>query len=172
MSTHKPLFRLSISWCLWNIFVLHQFGVVTKGGCETLIHIIRCTLDLHFDWVVLQLNMVNVFNLVSKGVIFQEFCATCGDIIQLIFFNHAFYAFEFLLFYNHYSCEGNVIIIPFSMGTCQVDPLKRALFTLAHFNAPCSIINHFPSYIFPSIENDIHIIGPPSITSWCVYEHF
>jgi hypothetical protein len=37
VSRQKPLFRPSISWCLWNTFVLHQFGVVTEGGCETLI---------------------------------------------------------------------------------------------------------------------------------------
>jgi hypothetical protein len=30
-------------------FFLHQFGVITKGGCESIIHSIRCTLDLHID---------------------------------------------------------------------------------------------------------------------------
>jgi hypothetical protein len=109
--------------------------------------------------------IANVFNLVSKGVIFQEFCATCGDIIQLIFLNCEFYAFEYFLFYNHYSCEGDVTITPFAMGICQGDPLKGALFALPHFNAPCFIISHFPSYLFPSIEYDIHIISPLSIAS-------
>lgn len=109
--------------------------------------------------------MAIVFNLVLRRVIFQEFRATCGDIIQLIFFDHAFYAFKFLLFYNHYSCEGDVIIIPFSMGVHQVDPLKGVLFAIAHFNAPCFTISHFISYLFPSIEYDIHIIGPLSIAS-------
>jgi len=28
-------------------FSPHQFGVTTKGGCEVVIHGIRCTLDLH-----------------------------------------------------------------------------------------------------------------------------
>jgi hypothetical protein len=46
------------------------------------------------------------------------------------------------------------------MGTHQGDPLKGALFALAHFMALHSIINHFPSCLFPSIIDDIHIISP------------
>jgi hypothetical protein len=34
-------------------FSPHQFKVATKGGCEIIIHGIKCTLDLHPDWVVL-----------------------------------------------------------------------------------------------------------------------
>jgi hypothetical protein len=30
-------------------FSPHQFGITTKGGCETIIHGIRCTLNLHLD---------------------------------------------------------------------------------------------------------------------------
>jgi hypothetical protein len=30
-------------------FSPHQFGVAIKGGCEVIIHNIRCTLDLHRD---------------------------------------------------------------------------------------------------------------------------
>jgi hypothetical protein len=107
----------------------------------------------------------------SKGVIFQKLCATGGDIIQFIPLVRAFYAFEFPLFYSHHNREGNVTIIPFTMGTHQGDPLGGAPFTLAHFKGLCFIINHFPFYIFPSIVNDIHIIGPFSIVS-SAYEHF
>jgi hypothetical protein len=74
----EMLYRLTIhALCLQfrNAFATHffphQFGIATKGGCETIIHGIRCTLDLHPNWVVFQLNMTNAFNLVSKGVIFQ-----------------------------------------------------------------------------------------------------
>ncbi len=102
-------------------FSPHQFGVVTKGGYEVVTHDIICILDLHPNCVVLQLNVANAFNLVSKGVIFQELRATSGDIIQFILFVCVFYAFEFFLFYSHYNCEGDVIIIPFAMGTRQGD---------------------------------------------------
>jgi hypothetical protein len=85
-------------------------------------HNIRCTLDLHLDWVVLQLNVTTTFNLVSRRVIFQEFCARDGDIIQFIPFVRAFYAFEFPLFYSHRNPKGDVTIIPSTMGTHQNDP--------------------------------------------------
>jgi hypothetical protein len=65
------------------------------------------------------------------------------------------------LFNSHHNHEDDVIIIPSTMGTHQGDPLGRALFTLAHFKALHSTTNHFPSYLFPSIVNDIHIIGSP-----------
>jgi len=68
--------------------------------------------------------MVNTFNLVLRGVIFQEFHAIGGDIIQLIPFVCAFYAFESPLFNSHRNHEVDVIIIPFAMGTHQGDLLE------------------------------------------------
>jgi len=65
------------------------------------------------------------------------------------------------VFYNHHNHEGDVIIIPFTMGAHQGEPLGRALFTLAHFRALHSIINHFLFCLFPSIMDDIHIIQVP-----------
>jgi len=34
-------------------FCPHQFGVMTRGGCEIMVHGIRMMLDLHPNWVVL-----------------------------------------------------------------------------------------------------------------------
>ncbi len=132
-----------------------------------------CTLNFHPNWVVLQLNITNAFNLVSKGVIFRKLHASGENIIQFLPFVHAFYAFESLLFYNHYNHDGNVMVIPSAMGICQNRLLGRALFALTHFRALHFTINHFPSYIFLSIINDTHIINPPlpSIIS-STYEHF
>jgi hypothetical protein len=64
------------------------------------------------------------------------------------FFFLAFYAFESPLFYNHCNCEGNIIVIPFAMGTYQGDPLGRALFKLKHFKVLHSILNYFPFILF------------------------
>jgi len=45
------------------------------------------------------------------------------------------------------------------------------LFVLAHFRALCSTSSHFLFFLFPSIVDDIHIIGTPlNIAS--TYEHF
>jgi hypothetical protein len=111
--------------------------------------------------------------LIPKRVIFQKLCATSGNIIQLIPFVHAFYAFEspMFYFYNHYNHEGDVTLIPFTMGTHQGDPLGKAIFSLTHFKALCFTISCFPSCLFPSIANDTHIINPSSIVS-SAYEHF
>jgi hypothetical protein len=75
------------------------------------------------DWVIFQLDVANTFNSMLRGVIFQKLCGASGDIIQLIPFVHAFYAFEYPLFYNHRNHEGDVTIIPFAMGIHQGDPL-------------------------------------------------
>jgi hypothetical protein len=104
----------------------------------------------------------------SRKVIFQELCVIGGDILRLIPFVHAFYAFEFPLFYN---LEGDITIIPFVMGIRQCDLLGGALFPLTHFRALCSTTSHFPSCLFPSIIDDTQIIGPLSIVS-STYEHF
>jgi hypothetical protein len=48
--------------------------------------------------------------------------------------------------------------------------LGGALFALIHFKTPHYIANRFPSYLFPFIVDDSHIIGP-SIVSFA-YEHF
>jgi hypothetical protein len=81
-------------------------------------------------------------------------------IIQFNPFVHAFHAFESLLSYNHHNRENKVTIIPFARGTYQGDPLRGALFVLAHFRTLHSIANCFPSCLFPSIASDTHIIGP------------
>jgi len=107
----------------------------------------------------------------SRGAIFQKLCIIGRDIIQLIPFVCAFYAIEFILFYNHCNHENDVMVIPFAMGTRQGDFLGGALFVLVHFKALRFTINHFPSCLFLSITNDIHIIDPLSFVSFA-YEHY
>jgi hypothetical protein len=73
----------------------------------------------------------------SRGAIFQNLCIIGRDIIQFIPFVYAFYAFEFLLFYNNCNHEGDVTVIPFAMGIRQGDFLGGALLALVHFRALC-----------------------------------
>jgi hypothetical protein len=82
--------------------------------------------------------------------------------MQLIPFVHAFYAFESFMLYNHHNYENNVTIIPFAMGE-----LRRSLGR----GTICFIVHHSSSYLFPSIIDNIHIIGRLSIVSF-TYEHF
>jgi len=60
----------STSRCNPFSFVAHQFGMAIKGGCEVVVHGIRGVLDVHFDWVVLQMNVMNVFNFILHKAIF------------------------------------------------------------------------------------------------------
>jgi hypothetical protein len=66
-------------------------------------------------------------------VIFQELHVTSGDIVQFIPFVHAFYAFEYPMFYSHHNHEGDVIIIPSTMGTHQGDPLGGGIICFSPF---------------------------------------
>jgi len=88
--------------------------------------------------------MGNTFNLVSKGVIFQELHVASGDIIHFIPFVRAFYVFVSPLFYSHCNHESKVLIIPSTMETCQGDPLGGALFVLVHFKVLCFTTGYFP----------------------------
>jgi hypothetical protein len=79
----------------------------------------KCTLNLHLNWVILQPDVANAFNSMSKGVTFQKLFVACGNIIQFIPFVHAFYALKSPLLYSHRNYEGDVKIIPSAMGTRQ-----------------------------------------------------
>jgi len=65
-------YNLCLQFC--ETFATHfppyPFRVTTKGGCDLIIHNIKCTLDLHPNWVVLPLDVVNTFNSMLKGVVF------------------------------------------------------------------------------------------------------
>ncbi len=100
-------------------FSLHQFGITTKGCCESIIHDIICILELHFNLFVFQLDIINNVNPMSRGVIFQKVHTTRGN-MQLIPFVCAFYAIESPLFHSHLNRENNVIIIPSAMGPIKV----------------------------------------------------
>jgi len=50
----------------------HKFKVKTKGGYEIVFHGIKCTLDLHRNQTIIQLDVTNAFNSVLRGVIFQK----------------------------------------------------------------------------------------------------
>jgi hypothetical protein len=75
------------------------------------------------------------------------------------------------MFYNHCNGEDNVIIIPLPWGFVKMILGGRGIILFVHFRALRFTTNHFPSCLFPSIADDIHIVGPLSIIS-STYEHF
>jgi hypothetical protein len=93
---------------------------------------------------------------IKRGHISKTSCNMWGH-HTIVPFVHAFYAFESPLFYSHYNRDGDVTVIPSTMGIRQGDSLGGALFSLVHLKALHYTINHFPCRLFPSIANDIHI---------------
>jgi hypothetical protein len=75
------------------------------------------------------------------------------------------------LFFNRHSFLGNMFIIQSSISTHQGDLLGGLFFLLIHFRTLCSLTSLFPSYLFPFVANDTHIIGPTSIVSQA-FHHF
>jgi hypothetical protein len=53
----------------------HQFKVAMLRKCETMVHVVKTMLDLHLEWVVLQVDVQNMFNSISQIAIFQDLCS-------------------------------------------------------------------------------------------------
>jgi len=76
-----------------------------------MLHDIWAASNVHPNWMVLQVDIANAFNIVSHVVIFQKLCAANGQLSQLIHFVHLFYAPQLLLFFNHHYIQGDLSII-------------------------------------------------------------
>ncbi len=59
---------------------LHQFGVIVSDGCEVVVHGIRIVLDVHPDWVLLQVDVTNAFNIILCKAIFQKLRVKGGQL--------------------------------------------------------------------------------------------
>ncbi|KAL2624441.1 hypothetical protein R1flu_008686 [Riccia fluitans] len=132
-----------------------------RGGCKTIIHGLHATLDLHPDWVVLQVDIQNKFNTISREALFHELCAVIGSLDQLFPFVHSFYACHSPLYFSHSSSEDEVSLLSSESGTRQGDPLDGALFALAHLRALRITASEHPLCLFSSLADDTHIVGPP-----------
>ncbi|KAL2633222.1 hypothetical protein R1flu_004701 [Riccia fluitans] len=130
------------------------------GGYKTIIHGLRATLDLHPDWVVLQVDIRKAFNTVSREEFFRELCATIGFLDQLFPFVSSFYAHHSSLYLSHCSRGDEVSHLSSKSGIHQGDPLGGALFTLAHLHALRTMASEHPLCLFLSLANVTHIVGP------------
>ncbi|KAL2608123.1 hypothetical protein R1flu_026696 [Riccia fluitans] len=163
----EVLYRLvarTLGFQFWETLADHfsplQFVVATRGGCETIIHGLRATLDLHPDWVVLQVDIQNAFNTVSREALFLELCTAIGSLYQLFPFVRSFYAHHLPLYFSHCPGEDEVTVLSSESGIHQGDPLGGALFALAHLRAFRTVASEHPLYMFPSFVDNTHIVGP------------
>ncbi len=79
-----------------------------------------------------------------------------------ISFSHLFISFTHAhrpLYFSKASRHRDLIIISSKFGTRQGDPLGGLLFTLAHLCILCPIATTHPTFVFPSLANDTHIVG-------------
>jgi hypothetical protein len=66
--------------------------------CETMVHGVKAVLDLHSEWMILHMDVQNVFNSIFQIVIFQELLSSTNTLDQLFSFVHQFYAHPFPLY--------------------------------------------------------------------------
>jgi hypothetical protein len=48
----------------------HQFGMIIRGGFKAMMHGIQVALNVHPNWVGLQVDVINTFNFISHKAIF------------------------------------------------------------------------------------------------------
>jgi hypothetical protein len=71
-----------------------------------------------------------------------------------------YYGVHSSFYYQHGQHVEGVTIIESSSRTKQGDPLGDFLFVLAHYQMPLKTIMRAPNYIFPSLTDNTHIVGP------------
>jgi hypothetical protein len=115
---------------------------------------------MHLDWTMMQVHIKNIFNNIFRAIIFRKLCEIEGALANIVPFIMLFYGSHFFFFYQHgWHVEG-VTIIGSSLGMRQGDPLGGLLFDLAHYRTFLKTIVRAPNYVYPSLMDDIHIMGP------------
>jgi hypothetical protein len=118
----------------------------------------------------MQVDIENTFNSVFQIVIFKELCDVNGPLVNIVPFTRLFYGAHSSLYYQHgRHVEGVTILESFS-SVRQSNPLRGLLFALAHYQALLKTITRTPNYIFPSLTNNTHIVGPMSELT-CTFHH-
>jgi hypothetical protein len=82
--------------------------------------------------------------------------------VNIVPFTRLFYGVHSFFYYQHGQQVEMVTIIESFLGTSQGDPLRGLLFILAHYRALLETIMWVSNYIFPSLANNTHIMGPTS----------
>jgi hypothetical protein len=82
-----------------------------------MVHGVKAMLDIHLKWVVLYVDVWNVFNSISQVAIFKKSWSSIGTLDQLshlfIGFMHTHLHYIFSKVFKH----GDFIVISFEFGT-------------------------------------------------------
>jgi hypothetical protein len=97
-------------------------------------------------------------------------CDVEGPLASIVPITSLFCGVHFSLYYQHgWHVEGVTIIESF-LGMKHNDPLGSLLFVLAHYRTFLETIVWTFSYIFPSLVDNTHIVGPMSEIT-CTFDH-
>ncbi|KAL2649812.1 hypothetical protein R1flu_017940 [Riccia fluitans] len=102
----------SISLQYRDAFAAHfepwQFAMATPDSCETIVHGLWATFDLHPDWIVLQIDIRNAFNTISREVIFRDLRSAPGTLDPLFPFVRSFYSQHSPLYFSTGTRTGDI----------------------------------------------------------------
>jgi len=82
-----------------------------------MVHGVRAMLDIHSKWVVLHVDVRNVFNSIFQASIFKKSWFSIGTLDQLFPFVHRFYAHPSSLCFLKVFKHEDFTIISFEFGT-------------------------------------------------------
>jgi hypothetical protein len=108
----------------------------------------------------MQVDIKNVFNNVLQVVICRWLCDVGGPLESIVPFIRLFYDTYYPLYYQHRWHVEGVTMIESSLITRQGDPLGAPLHILAHYQIVLKTITRAPTYVFPYLAYDTHIVGP------------
>ncbi len=72
----NEVFYWLVRHCVFNSMMqsfhtcYHISGVDIRGGCEVMVHVIQISLKVHFDWALLQVDIINAFKSILCKAIF------------------------------------------------------------------------------------------------------
>jgi len=94
---------------------------------------IQALFNLHPDWVVMQVNVDNIFNNIFRIVIFKNLCDVGGPLVNIVPFTRLFYGAHSYIYYQHGRHVEGVTKTKSSSSRKHGDPLRGHLFALAHY---------------------------------------
>jgi len=109
------------------------------------------------------MGIMNAFNSTSHKAILWELQVAGNQLSQLFLFICGFFVQEFFLLCNHHFPLKYFSILFLSIGLHYDNLFIRPLFAFAHFCVLHCYSNVFPSFLFPSLVDDTHILDLASI---------